>query len=331
VLIRMSEFFGTNSGRGVPWQDNLLGFAMLYPGQMALLLPAGVLFATVFTLNGMGRHSELTAAKAGGVSFYRLIAPMLVLATMAVPANYALQEVAAVTGRRQLELHRERSDPRDLARYDFALQAQSDWTWAVKELIRNRDYLGLVLLESPVDSAGRRWAVTADSARWNDSTSQWLLYRGATHLISDSGGVSASLAFATLKAPVLDQPPGTLLNTYSKAEEMRTAELRNYIERLERTGVRPSKLRVDLGLKYALPVACLVVALFGAPLAITNPRAGAALGLAIALGTTLVYLTGTQIMTSVGAKEVVSADLAAWSMNGIFLLLAIGLMVRVRS
>lgn len=331
VLIRMSEFFGKVAGRDVPLGDNLLGFAMLYPGQMALLFPAGVLFATVFTLNAMGRHSELTAVKAGGVSFYRLIAPMLVMATLAIPANFYLQEIAAVSGQRQLELHKEKANPRDLTRFDFALQSENDWAWAVKELQRNRDYLGIVLLESPVDSAGRRWAITADSARWNDSTARWTLYRGAAHLIADSGGVATSLAFRTLQAPVLDQPPGSLLNTYSKAEEMRTAELRNYLDRLERTGVRPGMLAVDLPLKYAVPVACLVVALFGAPLAVTNPRAGAALGLAIAMGTTLVYLTGTQIMKSVGGKDLISPDLAAWSMNGIFLVLAIVLLARVRS
>ena len=95
--------------------------------------------------------------------------------------------------------------------------------------------------------------------------------------------------------------------------------------------MRPGMLAVDLPLKYAVPVACLVVALFGAPLAVTNPRAGAALGLAIAMGTTLVYLTGTQIMKSVGGKDLISPDLAAWSMNGVFLLLAIILLIRVRS
>ncbi len=331
VLIRMSEFFGKVSDRGVPLPENLLGFAMLYPGQLAMLFPAGVLFATVFTLNAMGRHSELTAVKAGGVSFYRLIAPMLLMATIAIPINYGLQEVAAVTGERQRELHKEKANPRDLTRFDFAFESESGWTWAVKELQRNRDYLGVVLLESPVDSAGQRWAITADSARWNDSTARWTLYGGASHLVADSGGVTMSLAFQSMEAPILNQPPGSLVNTYSKAEEMRTGQLRNYLQRLERTGVRPGMLAVDLPLKYAVPVACLVVALFGAPLAVTNPRAGAALGLAIAMGTTLVYLTGIQIMKAVGGKDLVSPDLAAWSMNGLFLVLAVWLLVKVRS
>ncbi len=331
VLIRLSETFPDLSDAEVPVGDILLGAAMLYPSQLAMLFPAGVLFATVFTLNRMGRHSELTAAKAGGISFYRLIAPMIALAAIAVPVNFAISELAAVATTQQRILHRERSDPRQFTRFDFAFISESEWTWAVKELQRNRDYIGNVLIESPVDSLGSRWAITADSARWDDANNRWLLYHGASHLIADSGGVSGSFAYQTLTSPAIVQPPDALVNPRNKADEMRAHELADYLDRLERTGVRPGMLGVDLKLKYAIPVACLVVALFGAPLAITNPRAGAALGLAIALGTTLVYLTGTQIMKAIGAKDVVSHDFAAWSMNGVFLALAIVLLLRVRS
>lgn len=331
VLIRLSETFGALSDAKVPARDILMGTALLYPSQLAMLFPAGVLFATVFTLNAMGRHSELTASKAGGISFYRLITPMVVLATLAVPVNWWIQELAAVATTRQRELHRERNDPRDLSRTEFGLESESGWTWVIRELQRNRDYLGTLLVESPVDSVGTRWTITADSARWDSGGRVWVLHRGASHVIADSGGVMATLGFRTLRSPALDQPPDALVNPRNKAEEMRTADLRRYLDRLERTGVRPGMLAVDLPLKYAVPMACLIVALFGAPLAITNPRAGAALGLAIALGTTLTYLTGTQIMKAIAAKDLIPNLVAAWSMNAIFAVLAVVLLARVRT
>jgi lipopolysaccharide export system permease protein len=329
VLIRLSENYGKLADANVPGRDILLGFALLYPGQMAMLFPAGVLFATVFTLNGMGRHSELTAVKAGGVSFHRLIAPMLVLATIAMPLNYALNEVAALGVSRQRELHHEKANPNELRRSDFGFQAANGWTWTVRELERSRGYLRAVLLESPGAARGQ-WTIAADSARWDGANDRWLLYRGVSALV-DSTDALHTFSFATLRSHDLTQHPDELVNPRSMAEEMRVGELRAYLDRLKRSGERPGMLAVDLPLKYAVPVACLVVALFGAPLAVTNPRAGAALGLAIALGTTLVYLTGTQIMKAIGGKELISPDLAAWSMNGIFLAVAIVLMVRVKS
>jgi len=359
VLIRLSEIYGDLVNKGVPGRDALLGTLLLYPGQMALLFPAAVLFATVFTLNAMGRHSELTAVKAGGVSFYRLIAPMIVLAAIAVPTNYWLQEVAAVSGARQRVLHKEKQDPNDMRRFNFAFRDPDGMVWTTKELARGRGYLAGILIEAPVDSTGTRWTMTADSALWDSARHRWTFHRGAIHLIPDAvrtagdsgtdstvadpegarthapkgGGETTptNIAFATMTAAIFDQEPGAMLNTLSNATEMRTAELRAYLDRLERIGVRPGQLAVDLPLKFAVPVACLVVALFGAPLAVTNPRAGAAMGLAIALGTTLVYLTGTQIMKAIGGKEIIPVDVAAWSMNGVFLVLAVVLLVRVRS
>lgn len=331
VLIRLAETFGTLSDADVPPRDILLGTALLYPSQLAMLFPAGVLFATVFTLNAMSRRSELTAAKAGGISFYRIIAPMLVLAALAVPVNWWVQELAAVATTQQRILHRDSTNPRDLSRHDFGLESESGWTWAIREMQRNRDYLGQLLIESPVDTLGHRWTVTADSALWDAEHEQWQLYRGASHLIGDSGGVAATLTFRTLRSPMIVQPPSALVNPRYRAEEMRAAELRRYLDGLERTGVRPGMLAVDLPLKYAVPFACLIVALFGAPLAITNPRAGAAFGLAIALGSTLAYLTGTQIMKAIAAKDVIPNVAAAWSMNVVFALLAVVLLARVRT
>jgi lipopolysaccharide export system permease protein len=126
-------------------------------------------------------------------------------------------------------------------------------------------------------------------------------------------------------------PPSTMMDEGLKADEMTYPQLKKYLATLKLSGNEPGMLAVDLPLKFAVPLACLVVAMFGAPLAVTNPRAGAALGLAIALGTTLVYLTGIQIMKAVGGKELVAPWFAAWSMNIFFFIVAVILLRRVRS
>ena len=97
-------------------------------------------------------------------------------------------------------------------------------------------------------------------------------------------------------------PPSAMMDEGLKADEMTYPQLKAYLVNLDLSGNDPGMLAVDLPLKFAVPLACLVVAIFGAPLAVTNPRAGAALGLAIALRTTLIYLTGIQIMKAVGGK-----------------------------
>lgn len=330
VVIDLSERFGKLSDAGVPLSHIFLGQLYMFPSKMSILIPAAVLFATVFTLNAMGRHSELTAVQGAGVSFYRLIAPMLILATLAVPLDFGLQELAAFSTTRQKELHQLKSSAMNAFRTDFAYASPSGWTWAMKELRQSPGQAYGVMGEGARDSNGRRWTVWADSAVWSPAAGRWQFRHGTTYLVSDSAALQ-TLRFRTMRLTAMTETPRDLMTATKGADEMSTAELRGYLDRLAASGARGGSLRVELPLKYAVPVACLIVALFGAPLSITNPRAGAAVGLAIALGTTLAYLTGLQIMKAVGGKELIDPMVAAWSMNAVFLVIGGVLLARVKS
>ena len=74
-----------------------------------------------------------------------------------------------------------------------------------------------------------------------------------------------------------------------------------------------------------------MIALFGAPLAVASPRSGTAFGIAVSLGTTIVYLMLTQIAKAVGAGGVVPPLVAAWLPNAVFLLAGLVLLDRVRT
>src|SRR3989449_4390506 len=64
--------------RGVSKGHLALSYVFYLPETVTLVLPVAVLFAVVFTVGALGRHSELTAAKASGISFQRLVRPLLV-------------------------------------------------------------------------------------------------------------------------------------------------------------------------------------------------------------------------------------------------------------
>jgi lipopolysaccharide export system permease protein len=333
VVIDLAEqFTKLTTVRQVPFGDIFLGQLYLFPSKISILIPAAVLFATVFTLNTMGRHSELTAVQGGGVSFYRLIGPILFLATLAVPLDFELQELAGPSTSRHNELHRIKTSSATTYSSAFAFASQTGWTWGFKEMRQKEGSgKGLGLLgESDTNAQGERWIVVADSATWDPKSATWSLQNGASYLVTDSA-LKTTFHFAATRVKDFTETPGDLMKEEKRAEEMTTAELRRYIDQLKRSGANPGGLAVELPLKYAVPMACLVVALFGAPLAITNARAGAAVGLAIALGTTLTYLTSTQIMKAVGAKLILSPELAAWSTNIFFVVLAVILLARVKS
>jgi lipopolysaccharide export system permease protein len=122
-----------------------------------------------------------------------------------------------------------------------------------------------------------------------------------------------------------------LLITPKQPEEMTWDELGGYIDTMERSGYDVRELVVKRWLKLALPVTCLIIAIFGAPLAVSAPRAGAAVGIAISLGTTITFLLFVQLAIAAGKSGLVHPDLAAWVPNGIFLAIGLVLMARVKT
>ena len=117
-------------------------------------------------------------------------------------------------------------------------------------------------------------------------------------------------------ARALHQTPADLLAESKAPDEMRYAELGRYIDALKRSGNDANKLVVEQALKIALPATCIIIALFGAPLAVTSPRAGAAVGVAISLGTTVMFLLFVQITKAIGAGGVINPVLATGQIEG---------------
>lgn len=112
---------------------------------------------------------------------------------------------------------------------------------------------------------------------------------------------------------------------------MRYEELGRYIDALRRSGTDARKLAVERELKLSIPATCFIIALFGAPLAVTSPRHGTAWGVAVSLGTTVVFLLSVQLSKAIGAGGLLPETLAAWVPNILFGVAGLALFTRART
>jgi len=331
IMINMTDNLERLLERGLNLREILVSYVYALPENVFLVMPAAVLFATVFTVGNLGRHSELTAAKAGGQSFFRLTLPIYLAATLAVGLAYVVGELAPESTSRQLELQKARVARPRTARYNFVFRADQGWVYTIRALdVQNRILRQLVFERQGRGPDYPGLAISADSATYDDSLHAWRLWSGTSRRL-DEGGRLVSFRFQSARLKALSQEPVDLLAEPKAPEEMRYAELSRYIEALKRSGNDTSKIEVDRALKIALPATCLVIALFGAPLAVTSPRQGTAIGIAISLGTTVVFLSLIQLSKAVGVTGIVNPVAAAWAPNALFLAAAVWLMARVRT
>ena len=331
ILINLTDTLNRLLDRGLTMREIAWSYVYSVPENMFLVMPAAVLFATVFTVGAMGRHSELTAAKAGGQSFHRLMLPIFVAAAFASVLAFVVGELAPGATARQLELQKAKAARPTRARYNFVYRGDVGWVYTIRSLdVANRQLKQLMFERQGTGKDYPNLVITADSASWDDSIRGWRVKNGASRVIS-SPDQQAMFSFKSMRLKALTQSPADLLAEAKAPDEMRYAELGQYVEALRRSGNDANKLIVERALKVAIPVTCFIIALFGAPLAVTNPRAGAAVGIAISLGTTVIFLLLTQIMKAVGAGGVVNPEVAAWIPNIVFLIAAVGLLARVRT
>src|SRR5207302_1486572 len=82
-------------------------------------------------VGALDRPSELTAAKASGISFHRVIRPLLAASVVAVLADVGLTELAPVTSSRRAELLGQKQIRSDQFRNNFVYRADGGWVYAI--------------------------------------------------------------------------------------------------------------------------------------------------------------------------------------------------------
>lgn len=315
--------------RGISGGDVALSYLYFFPQAIYWALPVGALVATIFTIGNMTRHQEITAAKAGGVSFYRLIAPLLVLAALLSVATIGLGEVIPAANQKRLTLVGEGQFVAGTLRTNFVFQTEAGYTLAARRLDAEHDQMIELVLERDVRPEEHGVHLVARRADWRPEHG-WVMTNGFLRTF-DTTAVERTFAFDSIRIAALEETPEELLARPKDPEEMRYAEMERFMETVRRSGGDTRKLQVELAQKISLPLAILVIVLFGAPLSTSTQRGGAAYGIGISLAVTMIYLLLFRVGTAVGASGAVHPMIAAWAPNALFLVGGLYLLARVRT
>lgn len=330
ILIHLTDNIDKYLARGIPASRIALAYLYTAPEQVFFIAPAAVLFATVFSVGALSRHSEITAAKASGVSFHRLVAPIFLLAVLAAGLTFALGEVVPRANERKDELTGDREVRSQTARYNFVFRADGGRTYAIRSLaVLDSQMTDIQIEREGTGPEFPGYFLTASRGNWSQDTG-WRLYEGTLRLFL-SNDHEIAFGFRELRQRAMTERPADLLTEPKAPDQMSYGELGHYVRTLERSGNNANKLKVQRALKLAIPATCLIIALFGAPLGMSGARSGTAYGVAVSLATTIVFLMLIQIAKAVGAGGALDPTLAAWLPNGLFGIAGLTLFLRART
>jgi len=330
VIVDLTEKLDMYMQRQIPARDIGMSYLFGVPETMFQVLPAAVLFATVFTVSSFTRYSEITAAKASGISFHRFIRPLTLGAVFAMLIGFSLNVIIPPLNQKKLNLLQEQKFKDTGERYNFAFSTTDNRTYKVGALHASRNVIENVEVERLGTGPALPTTYTiAEQAFFRDN-SHWVLMRGNMHIVPNAS-TDLVITYDSLVDRAFTERP-LELNAATKAPaDMGWVELGRYIRALQRAGSDVNPLKVERMLKLAIPVTCVIILLFAAPLATSTQRGGAAWGIGVSLLTTVVFLVLVNLMRGVGGKGMISPDLAAWVPSLIFGVVGAVLLWRVRT
>ncbi len=332
-LLVFFERLGETLERGKP-VGLLLRYAWFrLPGLSAFVLPAAVLAAALLALGFLARTNEATAMKACGISAYRTVLPVLVLAAAASLLAFAVQE-------RVVPAAEARSEAVWSAINDLPPRASSylNRHWILGrngDRIYHYDYL------DPGSATFSRLAV------FDIDPGRFLLARrffaekatiagdsldfrnGWTRDFAAAPGPSFARAGSGRLAVAADT--SAFLEPWKEPLRMTLGELRRYAEDVQRMGFPAGRLRAELAQKTALPFVSLVMALLAAPFGFRMGRKGTLVGVGLSVAVAMAYWGTFAAFRGLGTAGVLPPFLGAWAANLIFGLAGIVGLFRLRT
>lgn len=277
----------------VPLAVTILYFLAKQPANLTNVIPISVLLATSFMTLMLGRHNELTAMRAAGMSLFSSAMPVWIFATLACAAVFAINEAWGPACSAQAQEIHTRYLKHDKIRRRVAFHnpaAYRDWT--ISYLNTQGECDGITVRQYRPDGTSD-FLLTAVNATFNNGT--WNFKNGMLQHFDQTGNrPDDQPLFFNEYTGNFPESPADIGSHSRNWELMNIRELLNVLHGTIVTSPRILRLlNVLLWHRFTFPLASLAAALFGLALTISTDRMGLMRGFAEAVAAlVLFYLCG---------------------------------------
>jgi LPS export ABC transporter permease LptG/LPS export ABC transporter permease LptF len=310
----------------------------LIPFILNSIMPLCSLVAVLITFGTLNRTSELTAMKATGISLYRIVAPVLVVATLLSALLFVFDEtyLPAANRRQEALLSVIKGKPAQTF-------LRPDRKWMSGQTNGNGEptrifyyqffdsdrnvFANLTVFEFQPGTFNLTRRIFASSARWDDKLNDWVFEDGWQRTFAGESTTSYQ-PFTLSTFPEIHEQPSYFKKEERQSQEMSYTELSSYIQDLKESGFDTMRLRVQLNRKLAYPLMTLVLAILAIPFSLLSGKRGSIAGVGTAIGVAICYWVIAGIFENLGDVNSLPAMLAAWSPDLLFAIAGSYLLLR---
>ena len=293
----------------------------------------GVLLAVLITLGLMERSNEVTALKATGISIYRVIVPVLLVAIMVAGGLFLSDQFYLPhTNKRQdalLNKIKGRPPQTYLNPYRKWIFGEHSNIYYYQLFDSDRNQFGdLSVFQFDPATFQLVNRVYTDTAHWDERLHRWVCTAGWQRTFQGPA-IRDYHAFDVSTFNAVSEPPDYFKKEVKQSLEMNYKQLSSYIHDLQQSGFEVVKLKVQLQKKIAFPVITFVMGVLAIPFALSAGKRGAMAGVATAIGIAVFYSVVSGLFEAMGNISQLPPVLAAWSPDVIFALVGGYLILKV--
>ncbi len=310
-------------------------FVLKFPGILFQIMPLAVLMSTLLTLAILSRNNEITAMRSSGISLYWVSVPFLVVAQALSLLMLWASDVVIPGANQQAEVLREfRIEGKSPG---AVFQGSQIWVRLSDQTLMKGDL--------PDDNAPRIYGISLYKLEQDFSIREIVF---AKELLYENGGwvlisgvrrtfpanqVVHSQRFDRLPIQLNQKPEDFRRTVRIDSDGLSLRELAAYVERLRQDGYNPARYATDLFGRTAFPFVCLIMALIGITMSLTETGSrgtGLVKGVGYSLLVGFLYWATHSVALAFGRSDVLPPLLAGWTANVLFLSFAGYLFLRVR-
>lgn len=299
----------------------------LTPSMIYIITPLSVLIAVLVTFGGLNRSNELTAMKATGISLYRVVLPVLVIACILAVALFAFDDFYLPGANRRQEALRSVIKGKPAQTF---LRPDQKWMFGHQEPGKpghifyyqffdpdNDKFANISVFEFDPESFSISRRIFASSAYWEPQLHRWIFEKGWDRSFQGEA-ITSYQPFEVKTFPDIGEEPSYFKKESRQSQEMSFGELSRYIRDLRQSGFDTMRLRVQLNRKLAYPLITLVMAVLAVPFALSMGRRGSLTGVAVAIAVAIAYSVVAGTFEAMGNVNMLPAVIAAWSPDLLF-------------
>jgi len=303
--------------KGMPITVAVQLFVLRLPEVMVYIFPMAMLLAALMGFSRLSNDSEIVAFRSAGVSLYRLIIPVLLMGFLVSLVTLLFYEVVVPESSEAAKNLVVETSAKHAPKIQKNMLVPELEHGELKRIFYANRLSGNVMegvIVAEFQKKRMAQLINADSAFWENDKDRWVLRDGIIYILAETGEYKHLIKFKEQFIAIKYTPADFFIGD-KKAEEMNIRELNKYISLKKKMGADVTDYEIQLNMKMAIPFACLVFSLLGAPLGLSPKRASSSIG----LGLSIIIIFGYYVMMSIaiafGELKWLSPFMSAWTPN----------------